>query len=269
MHSGYFRTIDFIKFLLNKYSQCDLTNQSDRDTAISGLVKRIESALKTGGRGRYGVFRCFLSNLLLWKRSDEKKTAPIVYKGRKVPSWSWMAYYGGIDFITNSGLTVPRNEDLRFDTDREAALIVRVRQFEDCRMGQEKEHAIYADSGRVGSLSFDMGANIQFNYCVIVGMRVDENEDPEKTYYILVVLKSHPGRGIKDSEFMCFDVRAEMSIPISFSTSIALRWTKPAGFGPALCTSMRSPAAAGGCLQRCGCAGIPGTEDEGMPLTNT
>jgi len=195
MDSGYSRTVDFVKFLLKKYSQCDLTNKSDRDTAISGLVNRIESALNT--KGRYGVFRCFLPHLLLWKRSDEEKTALIVYEGRKVPSWSWMAYYGGIDFMSNSSLKVPDYEDLRFDTDSKA-LIVKVRQFENCRMEpEEKECAIFADSERVGSLWFDMGANIQFKYCVVVGMRVDGEEDPQKTYYILVILKKPLRKGYK------------------------------------------------------------------------
>lgn len=84
MELGYARTVDFIKFLFKKYSQYGLTNHSDRDTAISGLVKRIESVLAT--KGRYGVFYYFLSNLLLWKRSDKEKTAPIFYEGQKVLS---------------------------------------------------------------------------------------------------------------------------------------------------------------------------------------
>ena len=183
--SGYDRTVDFIQFLFEKYSQCGLTNKSDRDTAISGLVKRIESALKT--EGRYGVFRCFFSRLLLWKRSDEEKTGPIDYEGRMVPSWSWMAYNGGIDFMSNSRLMVPGSKDLRFDTDREA-LVVKIRQFENCQMEQEeKEHAIVANLGRVGSLWFDVATKVEFRHCVVVGMRGGQEKDPQKTYYILVV----------------------------------------------------------------------------------
>ncbi|KAF2181497.1 HET-domain-containing protein [Zopfia rhizophila CBS 207.26] len=154
--SGYDRTVDFVQFLFEKYSQCGLTNQSDRDTAISGLLKRMQSTLKT--EVRYGVFCCFLSRLLLWKRSDNEKTAPIDYKGRKEPpSWSWMAYYGGIDFISKSSLIIPDFKDLEFDANDQEALIVKVRQFKNCRLEQEeKEHAIFADPGRVGALWFDI-----------------------------------------------------------------------------------------------------------------
>jgi hypothetical protein len=195
MESGYFRTVDFIKFLFKKYSQCGLTKKSDRHVAIFGLVQRIESILKT--KGGYGVFNCFLSNLLLWKRSNEEKTAPISYKGRKMPSWSWMAYYGEIDFITNSSLMVPHIEDLRFDVNRKV-LIVKVRQFENCQIKEEeKEYAIYADSGRVGSLWFDMEAKNPFKHCVVIGMRNDKKENSQKTYYILVIQEKSPNKGYK------------------------------------------------------------------------
>lgn len=184
--SGYDRKVEFVKFLFKKYSQCGLTNQSDRDTAISGLLERIESVLKT--EVRYGVFGYFLHNLLLWKRLDEK-TAPINYTRRKVPSWSWMAYPGRIDFVSNSRLMVPDPEDLRFGAGQ-GALIVKVRRFKNCRLKPKgKVCAILAGLKSVGSLWFDMETNNQSEYCVVVGMREDTKKDPEKTYYILVVLK--------------------------------------------------------------------------------
>jgi hypothetical protein len=174
--SGYDRTVDFVQILFKKYSQCGLTNKSDRDTAISGLVKRIESALDT--EGRYGVFHCFFSRLLLWTRIDKEKTDPIVYDGRRVPSWSWMTYNGGIDFMSDSTIMIPRFEDLGFDTNREA-LVVKIRQFEYCQMEQEeKEHAIFANLQRVGSLWFDMATKIEFEHCVVVGMRKGPENDP-------------------------------------------------------------------------------------------
>jgi len=196
-HLGYDRTVNFVKFLFKKYSQCGLTHQSDRDTAISGLLKRLESALKS--KVRYGVFCCFLSNLLLWRRSDKEKTAPIDYKGRKEPpSWSWMAYYGGIDFVSKSSLMVPDFKDLGFDADDREALIVKVRQFKNCRLEEEeKEHAIFADPGRVGSLWFDMGAENPFKHCVVIGMRSNGKQDPQKTYYILVVQEEPQDKGYK------------------------------------------------------------------------
>ncbi|OXV10397.1 hypothetical protein Egran_01842 [Elaphomyces granulatus] len=186
MASGSNRTVDFIQKFFEKYSRCGLTHKSDRDTAISGLVNRIERARDT--EERYGVFNEFLSRLLLWKRLDKEKTDPIVYDGRRVPSWSWMAYDGEIGFMSDSALMVPRSEDLGFDLNRET-LVVKIRQFEHCRMEQgEKEHAIFADSRRVGSLWFDMETEIEFRHCVVVGMREEyQKEDPQKIYYILLV----------------------------------------------------------------------------------
>jgi hypothetical protein len=87
---------------------------------------------------------------------------------------------------------VPASEDLRFTADGEA-LIVRVRQFQNCRLEKRKEDdtecAIDADLGRVGSVWFDTMADDQSKYCVVVGMRMrqDAEEDPQETYYILVV----------------------------------------------------------------------------------
>ena len=54
---------------------------------------------------------------------------------------------------------------------------------------EEKEYAIFANLRKVGSLWFDIGDKAQFKHCVIVRMRKDEKEDPQKTYYILVVQK--------------------------------------------------------------------------------
>jgi hypothetical protein len=98
-----------------------------------------------------------------------------------------MAYDGEIGFMLDSMLLVPRSEDLGFDPNGEA-LVVKIRQFECCRMEQgEEEHAVFANSRRVGSLWFDMATNIEFRHCVVVGMLEDQVEDPQKIYCILVV----------------------------------------------------------------------------------
>jgi hypothetical protein len=85
---------------------------------------------------------------------------------------------------------VPGSKGLRFDTDREA-LVVEIRQFENCQMEQEeKEHAIVANLGRAGSLWFDVVTKVEFRHCVVVGMREGQGKDPQKTYYILAVTRS-------------------------------------------------------------------------------
>ncbi|KAK0741097.1 hypothetical protein B0T18DRAFT_440491 [Schizothecium vesticola] len=122
---------------------------TDRDVAIYSLLERMEQALKTE------------------ERTHENKTRPIPYKDRTVPSWSWMAYPGGIGFIADATKdhTVLRRMDLGFTKDGEA-LNVKVRKFGgDCR-----------------SLSFDVADQIQLKDCNCI-------EDARKTYYVLVIRK--------------------------------------------------------------------------------
>jgi hypothetical protein len=110
-----------------------------------------------------------------------------------------MAYPGGINFISDTqGLMVPRLADLDFTDDGEA-LTIKVRRFNHCRMGQDgKQFAIFgvppfAETNQVGSLWFDVADRIEFKHCVVIGMDANQEEDPRKTYYILVVREKQGG----------------------------------------------------------------------------
>ncbi|KAF6841818.1 hypothetical protein CMUS01_03421, partial [Colletotrichum musicola] len=98
--------------LYRKYSGMGLSQPSDRPLTIDGLQARIISALRF--LGGFGIFdeggkkrnkREFLRRSLLWRRSDDTQTLfrinfPPDYAITKVPSWSWMAYTGGTDYIS-------------------------------------------------------------------------------------------------------------------------------------------------------------------------
>jgi hypothetical protein len=149
---------------------------------------------------RYGIFRCYLGSLLLWKR-DENNTSPISYSNRSVPSWSWMAYPGGIDFIldANPSLTVPRAVDLGFIEDGKA-LNVKARKFSgDFRMEDKGEgHAIFDGTEQVGSLWYDMADHIRLEDCncaVVSMIRDEKKEDHRKTYHVLVIRERAEGGG--------------------------------------------------------------------------
>lgn len=74
-----------------------LTRKEDRPVAIRGLEERL---IKTfGATGRYGVFEIFLHRCLLWKRSGSALEPIKWFRDGPVPSWSWMAYEGGIQYI--------------------------------------------------------------------------------------------------------------------------------------------------------------------------
>ncbi|KAK4161203.1 heterokaryon incompatibility protein-domain-containing protein [Cladorrhinum sp. PSN259] len=196
---GYTRAIDFVQFLFKKYSTSGLSFETDRDIAVYSLIARMGEVLST--RVRYGIFRCFLGSLLLWRRIYGKKSPPISYKDRTVPSWSWMAYSGGIDFISDAkkDLMVPLLIDLDFAND-EQALNVKVRKFGgNYRMEQKgEEHAIVDGTKEVGSLWFDVADQIYLKdcNCVVVSMVRDLSvEDSRKTYHVLIIRGKAGGGG--------------------------------------------------------------------------
>ena len=87
-----------------QYSRLKFTRYSDRPIAIAGLEKRLIHAFDT--RGGFGVFddgRGLLHRSLLWSRgSDEATLDKIISPADSqimVPTWSWMAFKGGIDYL--------------------------------------------------------------------------------------------------------------------------------------------------------------------------
>ncbi|KAF4989251.1 hypothetical protein FDECE_14777, partial [Fusarium decemcellulare] len=195
--AGYYRSLEFIQFLFGEYSQCGLTYKSDREMAISSLLERMGHELDTSVR--YGIIRCFLGSLLLWKRTAKEMTPPIDFGQRMVPSWSWMAYDGNIEFIImfQYELRIPRSTDLEFAQDGKE-LKVKIRKFQNCRLGENErnnEYTVYHGTEKIGSLWYDMKGQIEFNHCVVVGASGTGRavNDP-KTYYVVVV-QEKPDRG--------------------------------------------------------------------------
>lgn len=96
--SGFGATLLFLQDLLKGYSERNLSECTDRAIALSGLAARIARALYC--EENYGIFGLYLYRNLLWQRSDPQSIMErIEYKSRDVPSWSWMAYTGGIKFV--------------------------------------------------------------------------------------------------------------------------------------------------------------------------
>ncbi|KAM7205421.1 hypothetical protein V8F20_003190 [Naviculisporaceae sp. PSN 640] len=102
--------------LYKDYSRLGLTRAYDRPMAIGGLQDRLIAAL--GCKGGWGVFdegrakKGMLRRSLLWIRDREEATGglkriefPILKQeestglATKVPSWSWMAVEGPIDYV--------------------------------------------------------------------------------------------------------------------------------------------------------------------------
>ncbi|KAJ8133546.1 hypothetical protein O1611_g71 [Lasiodiplodia mahajangana] len=91
--------IRLYELLYKQYSRLDFTKIHDRPLAIAGIEQRLIRAFET--QGGYGVFTRYFGRSLLWQRG-ETLLEPIQFpqsQPYQVPSWSWMAYKGAIDFM--------------------------------------------------------------------------------------------------------------------------------------------------------------------------
>ncbi|KAF4627092.1 hypothetical protein G7Y89_g11064 [Cudoniella acicularis] len=89
--------IQLFQDLYERYSNLALSFNTDRPIAIKGLETRLIRTLKT--IGGYGIFDCYLHRSLLWQRSGSTLKRITSFHGEHVPSWSWMAYDGGILYM--------------------------------------------------------------------------------------------------------------------------------------------------------------------------
>jgi hypothetical protein len=198
LKAGNDRTIEFIQFLSTEYSNRGLTKKTDRCAAISGLESRIAQAKKC--ETRFGIFQSFLHRSLLWQRSEERNTDRIDYKAQIVPSWSWMAYSGSIQFmdIIFGGVEWVRSlrfnkryKYRRFNKKWKPALVTDIGSFQRCRL--ERRGTGYAildlNGTERGRIQYDMETHEHLNAvrCVVVGRDFHESDAGKRKYYILVV----------------------------------------------------------------------------------
>jgi hypothetical protein len=186
LDSGHERIIGFLYFLIKVYSERKLSYKTDRCVAMSGLQDRIAEAIPC--EGRYGTFQTYLHRNLLWHASDAK-LRKIEYEGH-VPSWSWMAYDGGIRFLDEKEIPygdIQLLTSLRFDQDASYghALVADVGKFWDCTMQSDGNRYAVFDLSKIkrGWIRYDVedGKNLLEEHCVVVGSTLDS-----ENYYILV-----------------------------------------------------------------------------------
>jgi len=182
--------VEFIHFLFQNYSKRGLTEPTDRRVAASGLEARIAGALHSNSK--HGIFEKHLHRNLLWQTSD-KRTKRIAYtNNQEVPSWSWMACGGGIEFIEVRFGNVSWVKALAFDAERDsAALIADVGKFRDYTMKSKGDRCIILDTSthkKLGWIRYDIesGAEGSENHCVVVGRT--EVSSVEQQFYVLVIV---------------------------------------------------------------------------------
>jgi hypothetical protein len=106
------KRIKFIQSFYEQYSAMQLTYAKDRPAAIRGLEARLVQTI--GGPGGYGVFRKHMHRYLLWKRCGKTSLERIADfpPNERVPSWSWMAYAGPIEYVDVPGYNVEWEKNL-------------------------------------------------------------------------------------------------------------------------------------------------------------
>ena len=200
IRSGKRRTINCISFLFQEFSKRSLTVLTDRCVALSGLEARISEALNC--RRRYGILEKYLHRNLLWLALDGDLTE-ITYD-HHVPSWSWMAYIGGIQFRGVPLGGVEWYDYLQFDKrceceqakftnlwtvcKRKHAIVTNLWTVLDLpKVFSKAQHAdLDFDGAEEGWINYDLegGEDSCEKRCIVVGRLQDSGVDK---YYVLVV----------------------------------------------------------------------------------
>lgn len=188
--SGFGATLTFLEDLLKDYSKRALSEPTDRASALSGLVVRIAKALNC--EENYGIFRLYLQRNLLWERDVlQSMMERIEYKSRDVPSWSWMAYTGGIDFMDLEYGKLDLFVNLYFDDKQ--TLTTNVWEFQDCHLNETTKADLVArreilDScnANKGWIVYDVEGGDDFvsERGIVVGRMGSEDQ---WEYYMLIV----------------------------------------------------------------------------------
>lgn len=197
--------IEYFQGLYKQYSRLGFTRWEDRPVAIAGLEKRLQRAFNT--KGRYGIFDdgkklgggLFHRSLLWrreWKAAESKDGEPLVAiafpagKDFHVPSWSWMAYRGGIDYtdppfksaIWETRELIPpwtRGGYQHPDTNEDVAIAAVARDFN--LKGRDPEEVKIAYDTEKSS----EGQRVQ---CVIIARSDVARSDQDRRYYVLLII---------------------------------------------------------------------------------
>ncbi|KAK5657551.1 hypothetical protein OQA88_3124 [Cercophora sp. LCS_1] len=190
--------VALFQHLFGLYSRLGITVPTDRALAIAGMEERLAGVLKT--RVSYGVFERYLHRGLLWQRrrrrrrrssgggdgdgdvTRTKTSGKIAYpEDRPVPSWSWMAYEGEIQYLEIDTDLIEWDRDLRLAEDGRA-LRMRARHFsrscrverDDSRDASSRSYLVFADEkDGLGWIRFDRKPRVRNSLreyrCVVVG----------------------------------------------------------------------------------------------------
>lgn len=216
MHRRIDDKIRLFQGLFEKYSQLGITDPTDRPIAISGLVDRLAETFKM--RASHGVFEGYLHRSLLWHRADTARMQRIQFaEDRQIPSWSWMASSGRIEYRKVECCDVEWNSEIRF-TDE--GLQAPTRRLQQCKIEPRDDGACdirsAANGADMGWVRFDRTdiVDVRTVQCVVVGRDVETC--PKHIYHVLVVtpvsrrkgaMVERVGVGSLPRELLCFQTK--------------------------------------------------------------
>ncbi|KAI1122254.1 HET-domain-containing protein [Nemania abortiva] len=200
------------ELLYKQYSRLQFTMSYDRPLAIAGIEQRLIRAFKT--HGGYGVFTCYFGRSLLWQRDTRLQSVmtPIHFptsQKYKVPSWSWMAYEGAIDFMDLPFGKVNWEEgeirspwsppSLATPSSSHLSIISNASWHTADKNGRNDLTAIARDfsTSADARIVYDGGKRPrdQIVKCVLVGRsKTSMRMDNEKFYYVLVIAQKQDAR---------------------------------------------------------------------------
>lgn len=193
--------------LYKKYSSLAFTNPSDRPIAVNGMQSRLLKAF--GTRGGYGIFDDnnisksshggLLRRSLLLYRPVHKTFTRIEFPREKelefrVPSWSWMAYMGEIDFLELEfgkiewmEIRSPWSNVMNSKTE----LSIK-KESDGCPTiwGTVREIIGDAEKDSAGQLYYDLHSGPQVNNkieCVVLGIEKKKSTTMARLHYFILV----------------------------------------------------------------------------------
>ncbi|VUC29825.1 unnamed protein product [Clonostachys rosea] len=178
--------IRLIQHLYELYSGLGLSYPKDRPKAILGLERRLGRVFKS--HAQYGIFGLFFFRMLLWRAKEHGKLTQIFppEEGR-VPSWSWMAWDGAINYMD-----VPFNKVIWLNNLRNPFTSTHIGLTDewDGRLSARANDLMARTWRRKDDLFLDFEDHkdgMSFWKCVLLGKENGDNSSSGASYYVLLI----------------------------------------------------------------------------------
>lgn len=188
--------ITLFELLYEQYSRLQFTKDHDKPIAIAGLERRLCRAFNSDGG--FGLFTRFLERSLLWQRATkdfESLTRIDFPPGQEyVPSWSWMAYRGGIEYMDLPFAGIDWTKEYNSPWAVASTTTRSVRDFSTSELNVVARDFVLDPDGQGCEIVWDGGTAIHgVLRCVAIGKLQAEAGRPTQKHYILILKQSDGG----------------------------------------------------------------------------